>query len=92
MVCDCLERIFSSGKGFDILIRPEVKPFILQGIIHSEENTRKMTLKQLKLHFGSESIAERFQHLVRLNALAFWTDLRCFVSIMANFIKPFRNV
>ncbi|EQC25021.1 hypothetical protein SDRG_17098 [Saprolegnia diclina VS20] len=47
LVCQCLERIFRSPLGADILFQEEMGPFLLAGVSHTELSARKLTLDML---------------------------------------------
>ncbi|OQR91875.1 hypothetical protein ACHHYP_04281 [Achlya hypogyna] len=47
LVCQCLERIFQSPLGADILFQEEMLPFLLAGVEHPEPAARKLTLDML---------------------------------------------
>ncbi|OQR94619.1 hypothetical protein THRCLA_08137 [Thraustotheca clavata] len=49
LVCQCLERIFRSPIGSEILFQDEMLPFLIAGVLHNEQIARKLTLDMIDL-------------------------------------------
>ncbi|CAK4564946.1 unnamed protein product [Aphanomyces euteiches] len=50
LVCQCLERIFRSDIGADILFEEEILPFLVAGVSHNELDAKRLTLDMIDLH------------------------------------------
>ncbi|RHY04494.1 hypothetical protein DYB25_011534 [Aphanomyces astaci] len=54
LVCQCLERIFRSDVGPEILFQEPMLPFLVAGISHDEVAAKKLTLDMVDLHLTAQ--------------------------------------
>ncbi|ETV68632.1 hypothetical protein, variant 1 [Aphanomyces astaci] len=68
LVCQCLERIFRSDVGPEILFQEPMLPFLVAGISHDEAAAKKLTLDMVDLHLTAQFHAS-MDHDILLHAI-----------------------
>ncbi|KAF0698475.1 Aste57867_10898 [Aphanomyces stellatus] len=54
LVCQCLERLFRSEIGAEILFQEQMLPFLAAGVAHDELAAQKLTLDMIDLHLTTQ--------------------------------------